>query len=267
MPVARVKRPATPPRPAYRPLFDPAVEQPPRSAVDFCWETPVSVCVYYDQALRVLGGDRTAGQGYLLGHPEVAEEVIEAILAAREAGVAAALDTLCREGGYLKVGPHHPRPGRASVGKYLPGQLCITRVPHEYMLGRHPDYEPTADLARLHDHIFIGADGVADEDRQWWPVDHDSLRKPVMQMAAVAHRAALEDVLAARLGVRWSVPPGGREAMYRPPIRQAFRDIVVPDVEDGEPWHPRAYCSWGLWRCRRWNVADELYPNRDPDAS
>lgn len=266
MPMARVKRAAAEPQ-AYRSLFDPAVEEPPRSAVDFYWETPFSVCVYYDQALRVLDGDRTAGRGYLLGHPEVAQEVIEAILAAREAAVAAALNTLCREGGYLKVGPHHPRPGRPSVGKYLPGQLCITRVPHEYMVDRHPTYETVTDLARLHDHIFIGPDGIAEQDGQWWPVDHDSLRKPVMQMAAVAHRAALEDGLTAQLGVTWSIPPAGREALYRPPIRQAFRDIIVPDVEDEEPWHPRPYCSWGLRRCRRWNVADELYPNRDPDAS
>ena len=267
MPVGRVKRGSTEAQAAYRPLFDPSVEQPPRSAVDFCWETPLSVCVYYDQALRVLGGDRTAGQGYLLGHPEVAQEVIEAILAAREAAVAAALDTLCREGGYLKVGPHHPRPGRASVGKYLPGQLCITRVAHEYMLDRHPAYEPIADLARLHDHIFIGAEGVGEQDGQWWPVDHDSLRKPVAEMAASSHRVALEKVLTARLGVQWSIPPDGRESLYRPPIRQAFRDIIVPDVEAEEPWPRRPGCSWALRRCARWNVADELYPNRDPDAS
>ena len=50
-------------------------------------------------------------------------------------------------------------------------------------------------------------------------------------MAAVAHRAALEDVLSARLGVQWSIPPPGREALYRPPIRQAFRDIYEELVE------------------------------------
>jgi hypothetical protein len=184
------------------PLFDPACgELPPPDAVEVYLEPPPSLSLLYQGCVD------TGAHPEWLPHLE----------AAWAAGQAAALDTLLRHGGYLKVGDHHQRPGMNSVGTFLPGHLRITHIPHLSVLGAEP-------YAMMHDHFYIGAEGVPDEARcvsragtsllargeagRPWPVDLYSLRHSVPRLLYVAYQQAIERTLTERSGMQWQVGAG-----------------------------------------------------------
>ncbi|NMH97304.1 hypothetical protein [Pseudonocardia acidicola] len=205
------------------PLFDPAAgERPPRDAVELYLETPVTLGVLHQAATE--GGHR---------------EIVTAAEQAREAAVAAALASLRREGSHLKVGPHYRRPGGGTVGLFLPGRLYITRITHLWVEGWD-------DVPRLHDHIYIGAQGIADEDGQHWPTDFYSLRTQVVSILNAEHRGALHRSLMESIGAVWSIPAYGQMELVEPPLEQYVDD------------YPRVFCPSSS--VSRWIVQDMVLP-------
>jgi len=162
------------------PLFDPTVQHPPYEAVELYLETPVTVGIFYATARNA-------------GHHQIADGVHQLRLRALNR----ALQHLQTHGGYLKVGTHHPQPGGGTVGRFLPGRLRVTAI-SELMV------EGWTDVARLHDHVYVGLTGVCDEDGQLWPVDLRTLREQVLPSMQAIYLHELQRLLTQALEVQWT---------------------------------------------------------------
>lgn len=224
-------------RPSPLPLFDPAVgEAPPADAVELYFEAPLSVGLLHMHS--TLGGRED--------HVAAIDEAIEAAMA----DVLACL----HDHALLKVG-HHARQRRsgATVGEYQAGQLYLTRVSH--LLATDRDGVVCNDVARLHDHVYLGATGTARDGRRW-PVDLYSSRRASTQMWPRYHQR-LERALSASLDVTWSIPES--------PVAS---ELIDPPLEQFVADYPRVVCRDGYRIGDRWNVQDIAHPPRfDPDTS
>lgn len=240
-----IARPVPPPAA----LFDPRLGgQPPPSAVEIYLEAPLSAGALY-QAAAIAGDER----------------IMAAVEAARDAAMDSVLACLF-ECALLKVGYHsRQRTSQWTVGEYLPGQLAITRVEHVWATdaGRvtHDD------IARLHDHIYLGATGVLPRDQQRWPVDLYSARRASTQMRP-RYAFQFEQSLTASLGVAWG-PRGADPEPVREIVRPMMPGFVhVPELSRYVPGYPRVLCRDGYRLDDRWNVQDIAHPAPfDPDAS
>jgi hypothetical protein len=220
------------PSPPSAPLFEPqAGEKPPYAAVELYVEAPASVGIFHTAAAQ-----------------EGKTEYLAAIEAAREAGVAEVLECVY-ENALLKVGYHAAqRHSGWTVGVYEPGQLFLTRVAH-LVANDHTD------VARLHDHIYLGECGVA-SDGQRWPVDLYSTRRAITSMYPRYH-FALERSLTKSLGVEWNIPEGSG----------TVRQLVMPPLAQYVADYPRVICNDQARVAQRWNVQDIAHPPRfDPEA-
>jgi hypothetical protein len=204
----------------FLPLFDPAVEEPPSSAVEIYFETPTSLGLLYTFSQRF-------DQPRLVG----------AVREAHEAGIAAALDAIA-DVALLKVGEHIEIPGKPSMGRYLPGRLSLTRVSHTYT-------GDPGDIARFHDHVFIGRTGIADHDGERWPLATEDLRRG-LRTFAVCHIGGIHVSLRESIGARWS-----EERTW-----MGFQELTYPDLGQYVADFPRQYCRYGLSSPARWNVVD-----------
>jgi len=216
----------------FIPLFDPATSPPPAGAIEVYFETPVSL-------------------GMLLHFAQERgrNELVEAAVRAHTEATRAVLQSLAVDI-HLKVGQHIEIPGKPSMGRYLPGRVPLTVVSHTHVLDRH-------DVARMHDHVFIGRRGVADVDGDWWPVDLDSLRKNIL-VQSVAHVGALQRYLRNVWGMEWSDPDDKTEL--------GFQELIGPNFAPSVPDFPRQICSYGYGEGSpdRWNVVDLVLPRIFP---
>jgi hypothetical protein len=211
----------------FLPLFDPAETAPPAGATEIYFETPVT-----------LGLLHTFSQRYA-DQPELAA----AARAAHAAGTRAALQAIARDV-MLKVGEHTEIPGRPSMGRYLPGRVPLTVVSHSHV-------GDPGDIARFHDHVFIGRRGIADVDGQWWPVDLDGLFRGLRSFAT-HHTHQIQLHLQDELGARWSGPED-RTWM-------GFQELVQPNLAQYVGDFPRLLCDYGngSLSADRWNAVNIL---------
>lgn len=226
-------------RPAPLPLFDPAVgAAPPADAVELYFEAPLSVGLFHMHS--TLGGRED--------HVAAIDEAIEAAMS----DVLACL----YDHALLKVGYHaRQRRSGATVGEYQAGQLYLTRVSH--LLAADRDGVVCNDVARLHDHVYLGATGTARDGRRW-PVDLYCSRRAITQMWPRYH-ASLTQMLSASLGVSWSVRESGSSPAS---------ELIDPPLEQFVADYPRVVCRDGYRIGNRWNVQDIAHPPRfDSDAS
>lgn len=237
-----VADPTQPRRRPDLPLFDPdAGEVPPPAAVELYFEAPTTVGLLRSES-EAIGRYR----------------FVAAVDAAREAAMAAALDVL-HDNALLKIGYHaRQRTSPVTVGVYGPGQLYLTRVAHTMAADRKNVLH--TDLDRVHDHIYLGEYGIADEDGQRWPVDLYSVKKAITTMHPL-YRVALERSLSDSLGVVWSFPDSSGDP----------RELVEPALAQYVPDYPRVICRDQVRvesLLHRWNVRDIAHPPKfDPDAS
>ena len=210
----------------FLPLFDPAETLPPTGAIEVYFETPASLGM-----LLTFAKER--------GYPEL----MEAAVRAHTEATRAVLRSFAKDV-HLKVGEHTEVPGRPSMGRYLPGRVPLTVVSHTHVA----DHD---DVARVHDHVFIGRRGIADVDGQWWPVDVDSLYKNI-RVQAVAHVGAIQLHLQRAWGMRWSEPED-RTWM-------GFEELVEPNFAPTVADYPRRLCPYGYGSqsSGRWNVVNIL---------
>ena len=101
----------------------------------------------------------SVGIRYLAGILEDRCEYVDAIEAAWAEAREAALRCL-RENVMLEVGYHARLPSGRSVGVFTPGRLYLTAVSHPQANWKG---EWQGDVARLHDHIYIGPEGIAEQ--------------------------------------------------------------------------------------------------------
>jgi hypothetical protein len=207
------------------PLFDPDTERPPFRAAELYLETPASVGVLY-----------------LAGVLEDQPEYVEAIEAAWTEAREAALRCL-RENVMLKVGYHARLPSGRSVGVFTPGRLYLTAVSHPQASWKG---EWQGDVARLHDHIYIGPEGIAEQDGQHWPVDMHNLRGQ-LSLVEVTYEEALEQSLRASLNLQWRRPEGGTSEVLG----------VAPDLIAE---YPRLICGTPRHDGIRWIVREQVRP-------
>ncbi|MCF7547299.1 hypothetical protein [Pseudonocardia sp. WMMC193] len=216
----------------FMPLFDPTTMSPPAGAIEVYFETPVSL-------------------GMLLHFAEERgrDELVEAAVRAHTEATRAMLQSFALDI-HLKVGEHIEIPGKPSMGRYLPGRVPLTVVSHTHVPGQ-------TDVARMHDHVFIGRRGIADVDGDWWPVDLDSLRKNIL-VQSVAHVAALRFYLRDVWGMEWSAPEDRTEL--------GFQELVGPNFAPSVSDFPRRICSYGYGAGSpdRWNVVDLVLPQAFP---
>lgn len=210
------------------PLFDPAAGPPPAGAIEVYFETPVSLGMLLHFAEE--RGRRELVEAAVRAHTEATNAVLRSF----------ALDI------HLKVGEHIEIPGKPSMGRYLPGRVPLTVVSHTHVPGHD-------DVARMHDHVFIGCRGIADVDGACWPVDLESLRKNIL-VQAVAHVAGLQRYLRNVWGMEWSDP--------RDKTEMGFQELVGPNFAPSVPDFPRQICQYGYGSDSpdRWNVVDLVVP-------
>lgn len=220
------------------PLFDPdAGELPPYEAAELYFEAPTT--------LGLLRCEATATGRH---------DLVDAVDAAREAAIDAALEVLY-DNALLKIGYHaRQRSSPVTVGVYGPGRLYLTRVAHA-VATNHRGVTHT-DIDRVHDHIYLGEYGIADEDGQRWPVDLLSVKKGITSME-VRYRVALERTLSDSLGVVWSWQDGSGKP----------RELIEPALAQYAGNYRRVKCSDQTQVAQRWNVRDIAHPTFDPDAS
>ncbi|MGE0346581.1 MAG: hypothetical protein AB7N73_12265 [Gemmatimonadales bacterium] len=204
------------------PLFDPnAGECPPASAIEFYLETPTTLGLLHTLATQKGMTDYTS-----------------AIMQAWDAGAAAFLRVLTSFV-ELECSPITRLPSGARVGLYqLPDQLFVTRVPHVIAGG--------TEIARFHDHIYVGATGV--HDGAHWPVDFDGLRAQIDGPAAVAE-GELVRTLTASIGTEWSIDPQPATG---------FRELIGPALAAYVEDYPRHDCPGDFEpaSAQRWTIAE-----------
>jgi hypothetical protein len=148
------------------PLFDPDTERPPFGAAELYLDTPISIGILYLA-------------GILEDQPEYVEAIDTAWAEAREAAL-----RCLRENVMLKIGYHARLPSGRSVGVFTPGRLYLTAVSHPQASWKG---EWQGDVARLHDHIYIGPEGIAEQDGQHWPIDLHNLRTQLLSLIEVTY--------------------------------------------------------------------------------
>ena len=222
------------------PLFDPARPPGELDAVDLVFDVPASAGLLHTVA--VLDG------------PAVC---VAAVAAAQEAGAAAVVDRLCSHA-LLAVGEHGPRPAGhvGTVGEYRYGVLALTRVRHEWAVDRSGTVH--TEVARLHEHVYLGVTGVDPRTSRSWPVALDAFA-PASGTFAGLHAVfshIFRTALAARLPVVWSVPPtpGAEPELTAPPMAEHLAGHRPVSCHDGprvrQRWHVRALAR----PCRRGGV-------------
>jgi hypothetical protein len=112
-------------------------------------------------------------------------------------------------------------------------------IPHLQANGR-------GDVARLHDHVYVGAEGIADQDGQHWPVD---VRKHIVSLVEVAYASTLRDAITENLGAQWT----------RPDFSAPAQILGIDPALMAE--FPRVVCSDAPRVLRRWIVQEEVYPS------
>jgi hypothetical protein len=222
------------------PLFD-ALDAPTGrelAAVELLFETPTTLGLMYTCAVA---------DGY--------DRFVEAIAAARAAALANAVGCVC-DYAMLKVGYHGRLLSSAgTVGEYQPGRLWLTQVNHLYATDRSGTVHD--DVARLHDHVYLGVTGEDLRDGQRWPVDLHSVRRAAPELQA-RYLSTVASRLRDSLGVVWGIP---RDPDVDP-------ELVEPPLAQYEPDYPRVVCHAGPRTRERWIVRDLACPPRfDPDAS
>jgi|UPI0005BE0981 hypothetical protein len=212
---------------APRTLFD--VEggaHPPRDAVELYVPTPATVGILYSSTDA--NGDR-----------DMAEAILEFCIHALDR----ALPYLQREAGYVKAGQHFPGPGGSSIGSYLSAQLETTTVAELYTADH-------TDVARIHQHVYLGATARCDDDGQYWPVHLDGVRTVLPGLYAV-YQSELTALFRQGLEVEWSECDDGT------------RQITTPPVHELVGRHPRSVPCPGPFRvAHRWDVAAESTARR-----
>jgi hypothetical protein len=208
------------------PLFDPDTERPPFGAAELYLDTPISIGILYLA-------------GILEDQPEYVEAIDTAWAEAREAAL-----RCLRENVMLKIGYHARLPSGRSVGVFTPGRLYLTAVSHPQASWKG---EWQGDVARLHDHIYIGPEGIAEQDGQHWPVDMHNLRTQLLSLVEVTYEEALEQSLRASLNLQWRTPEDGTTEVLG----------VAPDLIAE---YPRLTCSAPRHDGIRWIVREQVRP-------
>jgi hypothetical protein len=104
------------------------------------------------------------------------------------------------------------------------------------------------DVARLHDHIYIGPEGIAEQDGQRWPVDLYNLRTQLLSLVEITYEDALQQSPQASLNVPFRPSD---DAGYSEPA------TVSPDlIED----YPRLICDAPSHDGIRWIVREQVRP-------
>ena len=148
------------------------------------------------------------------------------------AAIADAVACVCNYA-MLKVGYHgRLRYSVATVGEYWPGRLWLTRVSHLFATDRAGLVH--GDVARLHDHIYLGVVGEDLRDGQRWPVDLYSVRRAAPELHA-RYLYTVAERLRESLGVVWGIPP-------RPDV---VPELVEPALAQYVPDYPRVVCQAG----------------------
>jgi hypothetical protein len=192
-----------------QPLFDPNGGRPPADTVELYLEAPRSLGILYSAAL----GNRQSS-------------LADAVHSIRVKALDGALRLIQREGGYVKAGQHEraAASGR-SVGKFLSAQLFLAAVSDVFADGYN-------DVARLHEHVYVGMYGLADDDRQYWPVDLDALQNQVLSMAQAEYVHKIKRLTSAALEIRWGKPPGRSTVeVLEPPMYQhleRYPHVICP---------------------------------------
>jgi hypothetical protein len=232
---------AVPPPPTV-PLFDPTdattIPTGQLAAVELLLETPTTLGLMHTCAVA-----------------DGRDAFVEAIADAHEAAIADAVACVCNYA-MLKVGYHgRLRYSVATVGEYWPGRLWLTRVSHQFATDRAGLVHD--DVARLHDHIYLGVVGEDLRDGQRWPVDLYSVRLAAPELHA-RYISTVAQRLRESLGVVWGIPP-------RLDVRP---ELVEPALAQYVPDYPRVVCQAGPRTRERWIVRDLACPPPfDPDAS
>lgn len=220
------------------PLFDPNTEQPPADAVELYLEAPRSLGVFYAAVV----GNRDSGNG---AQYDTMAQAVERI---QRRALDQAVQVIKREGGYAKVGDHaHVGNGQPSAGRYLPASLYVTAVSEIFA-------DQQTDVARPHEHVYVGGQGLVHDDGQHWPVDASSL-KVVLSMAQAEYRHTIVKISASALELQWGqVPPLDSVEIVDPPM---YRHI-------GKYAH--VMCA-GPFRLRqRWISRDVMSPDETRHA-
>lgn len=187
------------------PLFDPNTEQPPADAVELYLEAPRSLGIFYDAASKNTNPRQTQEMDW----------IVQTIQQIQPQAVTAALTVLQRKGGYAKVGQHAiATRGQSTIGKYLPASLYISSIFHDLADGRD-------DIPRFHEHVYVGAQALVDDDGQHWPVDLHALKTQVVSLAQVYYCDAWDKLTTESLGVEWqTVSDLGSVEIVNPPMYQ-----------------------------------------------
>jgi hypothetical protein len=212
------------------PLFDPNNGRPPADAVELYLEAPRSLGIFYSAAIS--------------GHQNV---YVDAVNRIRVMALNDTLRVIQREGGYLKVGQHTRLPSGRTVGKFLPGKLFISAVSDVFSEGHE-------DVARLHEHVYVGGYGLCDEDRQTWPVDLDTLKNQVLLIAQVHYSSKIQNLTAQVLDVKWNKPIGF-----------ATTELVEPPMYQHLNKYPRVMCKGPFATKQQW-VSRNIAPTFETHA-
>ncbi|WP_103382133.1 hypothetical protein [Pseudonocardia dioxanivorans] len=205
------------------PLFDPdRGEVPPPGTIEFYLETP-----------------RTLGLLFALAEDTGRTDITDAAIRAWDASYEGFV-------GYferfilLECAPVTRTPGGERIGLFLPGRVFVTRVAHVLAGDR--------ELARFHDHIYVGPVGVREEpDGREWPLDFTSVRQEIDGFAAVAE-GAVQRTLRQSVATQWTAEPTSATG---------FCELVDPPLVQHLDICPRRLCEDRLVPQRqRWNVAD-----------
>lgn len=220
------------------PLFDPNTEQPPPDAVELYLEAPRSLGVFYGAVV----GNRESGKGAQY------DSMAQAVERIQQKALDQAVQVIKREGGYAKVGYHaHVGNGQPSAGKYLPANLYVTAVSEKFA-------DQRTDVARIHEHIYVGGKGLVDDTGQHWPIAAGSL-KVVLSMAQAEYRHTIVKISESALELEWGqVPPLDSVEIMNPPMYQHVAK------------YPHVMCS-GPFRIRqRWISRDVMSPEETRHA-
>lgn len=217
-------------------LFDPNGGAPPADAVELYLEAPRSLGVFYAAAVA----NRHAGE-----HQEV---VVQAVQRIQQKALDRAVQVIKREGGYAKVGEHrHVGNGRPTVGKYLPATLYLTAISEKFADRR-------TDVARFHEHIYVGGRALAHEDGRDWPTDLVSLKR-VLSMAQAEYRHMIVKISEAALELRWDRVPGLGSV-----------EIIEPPMYEHVTRYPHVMCSGSFSLRQRWISRDVMSPEETRHA-
>lgn len=220
------------------PLFDPNGGQPPADAVELYLEAPRSLGVFYAAAVSNSNPERR----------RVNDALVDALGRIQHQALDRAVQVIKREGSYAKVGEHrHVGNGQPTVGKYLPATLYLTAISEKFA-------DQRTDVARFHEHVYVGGRALTHEDGRHWPTDLVSL-KNVLSMAQVRYADAWEELTTEMLGVEWqTVPELGTVELVNPPMYEHVSR------------YPHVMCSGSFSLAQRWISRDVMSPEETRHA-